>query len=38
MPRRLTAAAPAPTAPHDFFEFLSRAAGRRPIHEKIDSV
>lgn len=38
MPRRLTAAAPAPTAPHDFFEFLSRAAGRRPIHEKIDTV
>lgn len=38
MPRRLPAPAPAPTAPHDFFEFLSRAAGRRPIHEKIDSV
>lgn len=38
MLRRLPAAAPAPIAPHDFFEFLSRAAGRRPIHEKIDTV
>lgn len=27
-----------PIAPHDFFEFLSRAAEHRPIHEKIDTV